>query len=201
MEATFRALREHGYADLTISKIADEFPKSKSLLYYHYDSKDDLLAAFLGFAGDRFLSVVDAGADDDPVANLRALFDRLLPETLDEEMRAGQAIMLELRVQALTDASYRAAFGEMDDRLHGRIREYLREAIGTGRVRPVDPDETATELLAVVTGAMVARATTDRDVVGPTRAALDRRIDGLLMGEDAAGAADRRSESSSGDAG
>ena len=32
MEATFEALSKHGYADLTIQTIADEFEKSKSLL-------------------------------------------------------------------------------------------------------------------------------------------------------------------------
>ena len=33
MDATYRALCEHGYSNLTIDKIDAEFEKSKSLLY------------------------------------------------------------------------------------------------------------------------------------------------------------------------
>ena len=39
MEATYEALCKHGYAELSIEKIADEFDKGKSLIYYHYDDK------------------------------------------------------------------------------------------------------------------------------------------------------------------
>ncbi|MEF8774483.1 MAG: helix-turn-helix domain-containing protein, partial [Halobacteriales archaeon] len=45
MAATYRALCEHGYADLTIQQIGAEFEKSTSLLYHHYDGKDELLVA------------------------------------------------------------------------------------------------------------------------------------------------------------
>lgn len=34
MQATYAALCEHGYADLTLRKIAAEFEKSRGLLYY-----------------------------------------------------------------------------------------------------------------------------------------------------------------------
>ncbi|MEF8974259.1 MAG: helix-turn-helix domain-containing protein, partial [Haloarcula sp.] len=38
MDATYRALCTHGYADLTMQDIADESDKSKAALHYHYDS-------------------------------------------------------------------------------------------------------------------------------------------------------------------
>jgi len=59
MEATYRALLRHGYADLSISRIADELDKSKAAIYYHYDTKDDLLVAFLEFAVDRFEETIE----------------------------------------------------------------------------------------------------------------------------------------------
>lgn len=47
VEATYRALCKHGLASLTISGISRESSKSPSLLYYHYDSKDELVATCL----------------------------------------------------------------------------------------------------------------------------------------------------------
>ena len=47
MDGVYSALRAHGYADLTMQDIADECSKSKSLLHYHYDTKEGLLVAFL----------------------------------------------------------------------------------------------------------------------------------------------------------
>ena len=58
MRATYLALCEHGYASLTIQRISDEFPKSKSLIYHHYDGKDDLLIDFLEFVLERFEKTV-----------------------------------------------------------------------------------------------------------------------------------------------
>lgn len=46
MEATYRALREHGYADLTIKRIAAEYGKSTAAVHYHYDTKEELLRRF-----------------------------------------------------------------------------------------------------------------------------------------------------------
>jgi len=58
MRATYRALQEHGYADLTIKRIAEEYGKSTAAIHYHYDTKDDLLAAFLDYILDQFQNTV-----------------------------------------------------------------------------------------------------------------------------------------------
>ncbi|MFB6147843.1 MAG: TetR/AcrR family transcriptional regulator, partial [Candidatus Nanohaloarchaea archaeon] len=47
MEAAFRALSEHGYAELSIQRIADESGRTKSAIYYHYDDKEELLEELL----------------------------------------------------------------------------------------------------------------------------------------------------------
>lgn len=55
MGATFRALCEHGYADLTMRDIAEESDRSKAALHYHYDDKEGLLVAFLDHLYDSFV--------------------------------------------------------------------------------------------------------------------------------------------------
>ncbi|TKX70207.1 TetR/AcrR family transcriptional regulator [Halorubrum sp. SP9] len=60
--AAFRALCEHGYADVTIQRIGDEFDKSPSLVYHHYDGKDDLLIDLMGYLLDEFEASIADGA-------------------------------------------------------------------------------------------------------------------------------------------
>ena len=62
MEATARAIAEHGIADLTVRDIGAEFDRSRSLIHYHYNSKDDLLAAFVEYIVDRY---TETGVDAD----------------------------------------------------------------------------------------------------------------------------------------
>ncbi len=68
MAATYRALCAHGYADLTMQRIADEAGKSKSLLHYHYGTKQELLVAFLDYLFDRFEARVAATEGDAPTS-------------------------------------------------------------------------------------------------------------------------------------
>jgi AcrR family transcriptional regulator len=75
MQATYRALRAHGYARLTIQRIGDEFPKSKSLLYHHYDGKDDLLLEFLSYMLDWRESLCAEPRLDVEMCNINNLVD------------------------------------------------------------------------------------------------------------------------------
>ncbi|VTT87832.1 Transcriptional regulator, TetR family [Halorubrum sp. DM2] len=62
--AAFRALCEHGYANVTIQRIGDEFDKSPSLVYHHYDGKDELLIDLLEYLLDQFeASIADGSAE------------------------------------------------------------------------------------------------------------------------------------------
>src|SRR5699024_8534223 len=78
MEATYRALCEHGAAELSVQAIADEFDKSKSLIFYHYESREQLLSAFLAYLLDGFERRVAASADEEPDEQLDRLIDTLL---------------------------------------------------------------------------------------------------------------------------
>jgi AcrR family transcriptional regulator len=181
VEATFRALQKHGYADLTIQKIGDEFEKSKSLLYYHYDEKDEIVRDLLDFAVEQFLADLDEQTDDDPVASLREMVDQLLPVEADEEALAARHVIVELRAQAVVNPEFRAAFTEIDERLYEQVRAYIERAVETGRLEVVNVGAAAEEFIALLNGALLESATTDRDVVPPVRAALGRQLDSLSV--------------------
>ncbi|EMA48107.1 regulatory protein TetR [Halococcus morrhuae DSM 1307] len=173
MEATYRALCEHGYADLTIQAIADEFDKSKSLLYYHYDTKDEILIAFLSYLLDQF-SIEDAiDRDESPDEQLWTLVDEFLPESPPDEHREFQLALFELRSRALSKEAYREQFTRVDRLIHDAFVDVLAAGVDDGSFREIGVEETATLLVSTVTGAMLRRVTTDDDVTAAREAVVD----------------------------
>jgi AcrR family transcriptional regulator len=163
MAATYTALCEHGYADLTIEKIGDEFQKSTSLLYHHHDGKDDLLVSFLGYMLERFESDVPFEAVDDPWGELQGLLDHVLAPTLEAEQREFTRAMVELRAQAAHEEDFRAAFTSHDRFFHDRFSAVVREGVEQGVFGEVDPGAVASLVQTTFNGAMVQRVTTDVD--------------------------------------
>lgn len=178
MEATYEALLTCGYADLSVSRIADEFEKSKSSLYYHYDSKDALLVALLEYAADRFETAVDTQTDNDPHAELEHVIETLLPLQLEEEERQLQRLLIDLRSRAVTNDDFRVQFSRIDDRLVSTVRERIDTGIEDGTFRDVDSTRVAEHIVALINGAMLERATTDREnATAAIRVSLSSYID------------------------
>jgi TetR/AcrR family transcriptional repressor of nem operon len=180
MCATHRAVCEHGYADLTMQAIADESSVSKSALHYHYDSKHDLLAAFLDHLYEQWeadLAAAEAESDD-PEARLRALFDATLgvdPDA-DEDL---QTAILEIKAQAPYDDAYRERLRRVDERFHDAVRDTIADGVDAGVFRDVDPAVEATFLTSAISGAHTRKAALDLDVESVADS-LDAYVDDRL---------------------
>ena len=180
MRATYVALTKHGYADLTIQRIADEFAKSKSLLYHHYDGKDAILVDFMGFLTDRLVAEIDATSDAHPRQRLDELFDRLIPVAAAEERCEFDRVYVELRAVAAHDAAFRAKFTETDHAVRDRLADIIRDGIETGTFRDCNPVRIAEFLLATTLGTLMGRATSDDQWLENIRTELDAHIDARL---------------------
>ena len=180
MQATYRALCDHGYADLTIQRIGDRFAKSKSLLYHHYDGKDELLLDLLSFMLEEFERTIDADPGDDPAGHLREMLDRVLAPDLPADRREFGAAMVELRAQAAHDARYREKFTRHDRFFRGQIERTVRVGIDDGTFRAVDPERVAALVFTVIEGVRTRRSTSDIDDVAIVRAELDTYLDAAL---------------------
>ncbi|MDZ5812963.1 TetR/AcrR family transcriptional regulator [Halorubrum sp. AD140] len=181
MEAIYRALLNHGYADLSISQIADELDKSKAAIYYHYNTKDDLLVAFLEFAVDRFEETIDTETGNEPAADLEHVIEKLLPLQPAEEQRQLQAVLVGLRSQGVTSEVFREQFTQIDERLAATIRGIVNRGIEEDTFRDVDSSRVAEHILATVNGARYGRATTDRkSAAAAARVSLASYIDSEL---------------------
>ncbi|WP_418283140.1 TetR/AcrR family transcriptional regulator [Halorubrum sp. DTA98] len=141
--AAYHALCEHGYSDLTIQRIGDEFEKSPSLVYHHYDGKDELLVDLLGFLLTGFEETLSAETCETPPREridgyVRAMTD---PDSIDEHGPNSRFFraLVELRAQAAHNDAYRGHFDRSDRVFRSFLERAVRDAAGDAERRtPVD---------------------------------------------------------------
>lgn len=178
MEATYRALCEHGYADLTMQRIADESDCSKAALHYHYDTKEALLRSFLDFLLERFETEI-AGADAvDPRERLDAFLDVIF-ESEESEGTAFATALLEIKAQAPYDEAYRDRLLEWDRAMRGVVAEAVRDGVERGAFREVDPESVARFVATTINGAHVREVALNEDMAA-TRDLLEAYLDRTL---------------------
>jgi len=186
MDAVYRALCEHGYAELTMQDIADECSKSKSLLHYHYDTKADLLVAFLDDMLTSYEERTACTSDDSPAERLVEFVAQFV-FTPDEDDRVSfHLALLEMRSQGPFNERIQRQLDRSDELLRSRVADILRDGIEAGSFEPVDVDRVAALLVATLDGARTRQITLDdgQPSATYTRAvaedALDRIITPLL---------------------
>ena len=153
MRATYRALCEHGYADLSMQDIADELDKSRSLLHYHYDTREDLLLAFV----DNLVGWIDARLDEtdttDPRARLLEYVDHFVIGPDDDDQRDFVVALFELRMQAVHNEAFREKLARHYRKNVEAAARIVADGVETGVFRRVDPYETAEAIYNAIEGA------------------------------------------------
>ncbi len=184
LAAAYRALCAHGYAKLTMERIGEEFEKSVSLVYHHYDGKDDLLLACLEFMLDNYREDT-CGEPNDPRTQLEGLYDRLVLTDVPPEGQQFVRVLIELRGQAPHNESYREYFTRSDEFFQDRIERIIETGIETGAFQKVDPERTAEMIHTVFLGALFRYATSnDREWVDNIRSELQTYNERTLYRQD-----------------
>ncbi|ADJ14016.1 TetR/AcrR family transcriptional regulator [Halalkalicoccus jeotgali] len=179
MRATYRALREHGYADLTVKRIADEYGKSTAAIHYHYDTKDNLLAAFLDYVLGRFKDSVHEVETTDPEQRLELLLDQLLVEL--EDHRDLLIAMLEMRSQAPYKETFSERFQQNDEYVRYLLETVIAQGIEAGAFAEVDPDHVARALMTIVDGARTREVVLEGDALATARQTADEYVTAVLL--------------------
>ncbi|MEF8785912.1 MAG: TetR/AcrR family transcriptional regulator [Haloarculaceae archaeon] len=172
------ALAQHGYERLTTAKIAAEYEKSEAGLYYYYDTKDEMIAAFLeetaGSLGEQ-LATVDGG----PEQRLRAACAHLFVDPGDESAGVHVAIM-ELLSHAPYNDTLREPLLALESATLDLLTGIVREGVEEGVFRDVDPRATAALLLAAADGSTGFYVALEMDVGADIHAGVAAYIDTLL---------------------
>ena len=183
MRATYLALCEYGYAGLTVERIGEEFPKSKSLIYHHHEDKDDLLLSFLQFMLERFEEEMPFEEPVGPAEQLQLVIDHIFTTPLPAERAQYISAMIELRAQAAHDEAYREQFSRHDRFFTERLADLIEEGIEEGVFRDIDPESAAAMLLATFNGSMGARVTTTDETADTIRTEVEHYVRERLLRE------------------
>lgn len=154
MNATYAALCRHGYADLSIQNIADESDKGKSLIYYHYDDKEDLMKAFMDHLKKDIRVRQDKVRGKDPLDRLDFMLDMYLGIE-DDDMWEFQKAIQEFRAQAQHNPDFRDKFREIDLMVKKDVVELMREA------EACNPEMAAEMFLSLIEGSITRKVSTD----------------------------------------
>ncbi|QKY21754.1 TetR/AcrR family transcriptional regulator [Halolamina sp. CBA1230] len=152
MEATFRAVSEHGYADLRMRDIGEEMEKTRQIIHYHYDGKYDLLAQFLEYIIEQYEGSVEVDRDVPPCEELEIRIRQCLfgPEFEEFDHWERMKVYHELFTHAQNDERHREIFDEHHRRLRGSITEVVAEGIEQGDFRETDPERTGQLITDVI---------------------------------------------------
>ena len=139
VEATHRVTLAKGLHDLRILDVAAELGVSTGLIHYHFDTKDDLIAAMLGEMAERETVSVRRSIDRlaTPEAQLARVIEVYLPSS-----RRDQSWLLWIDVwgEALRDANLRRISEELDIAWVELVAEIIERGVAAGIVpRPPIP--------------------------------------------------------------
>lgn len=184
MAATHSALRNCGYAELTMQDIADESELSKSALHYHFDGKHDLLVSFLEHLLDRFEARIADPAGENPAERLHSLVDTIV--TPPEPRSDGfQTALLEIQAQAPHDEAYRERLERFDEAFVSQVRSLVVAGVEDGTFRAdVDPDQTVSLVTTYLKGVRTRHVATGYSLER-SATVIHRHIDEHVVAADA----------------
>ncbi len=151
--AAARVIARKGYEAATLRDVADEAGTSTGTLNYYYQGKDDLFAATLRAASERFQSDLGSAvaAARSPRDKLVAMARAATPST--SEGREAHALWIDFWAQAARDESLRELNQRIYDRWRDEIAAIVREGQASGAFAPAaDPEAFAHGYAAVIDG-------------------------------------------------
>jgi AcrR family transcriptional regulator len=157
-----------GLEGLTIGRLASDLGMSKSGLFRHFGSKQDLQLATVAAAGERFIALVIAPARSAPdgAPRLRAMADRYFDYI---ESFPGGCFW------GATMSEYDDRPGPVRDAIAASMDAWMAELVRQSKVAGIaDPDRYAFELYAVVMAANARCRLGDRRAFDLARAAVAR---------------------------
>lgn len=161
LDAAARVFVQRGYANAQMDEIAAAADTSKGGLYFHFPTKEALIAAVIGRAGEtlrRRVTQAMSAAGDDPVARADAALATLI-NTLSAHRSLARVLASET-LGGSPAARERAA--RIEDEFIELIAGELRTALDRGRLSqldaPLDPDLTARAWVGMAQGTLSAWA-------------------------------------------
>ncbi len=153
IQATIRAISQHGYSRTTLADVSRESGLSRGIVGFYFDSKDALFLETLRFLADEYAAIWQANvaaAADTPRDRILALLDADLDPRIWslDRIAAWVAFLAESKGRQ----AYRELYGVMDDRFHDELKGQIATIIATGGYDHLDADRVTRTLSAMQQG-------------------------------------------------
>lgn len=164
LEAAAQVFAENGLEGATVEAVCERAGFTRGAFYSNFESKDELFLMLAASVAESRMRAVrervsalvgDSTAlqDCDPVE----LVQQIMDSTADD--RLGVMLMSEIRIRALRDTDFGAAYVLQDNEIIRGIAEMIQEIVDTGEFALRVDAEEAARLLTVVWEAMTVRST------------------------------------------
>lgn len=154
LAATVREMQRLGMDRVRVQDVAHALGVSTGLVFYHFDSKDNLLADALEYAVERDLARLDRALarGRTPMDRLRRVVDGYGPTG----SAPGWTLWIDAWSTALRHPAIRGMLRTLDSRWQAALCEAIREGVATGDFTCTDPAATAARVGAQLDGLSVA---------------------------------------------
>ena len=169
LDAAIDRIASDGIDDVRIARIAMDAGVSTSLVHYHFETREALLAEALEHSYELAGSARIGDAEDTeltPVERLADVIDGSLP--YPGMLERDWILWVELWLRAARSPELRETSARLYERMHRWVRDEIAGGIAAGEFAAVDPDELADRALAMIDGFGI------RALVGDPEVSLER---------------------------
>jgi AcrR family transcriptional regulator len=151
LETTCAVVIERGFAATRIADVAKRLSVSTSLIHYHYDSKEQLLAEAFSFYARKDLAALDAEIATAPtaLAQLDRAIQSYVPEGSDD---VEWMLWIDAWGEALRNPLMKKISQELDEQSVALLERVLAAGVASGEFRCPDPAASALRLTGLIDG-------------------------------------------------
>ncbi len=170
-------VEEVGLAAVRVSDVASALGVSTGLVFYHFGTKDELVAEAFTYAVERDLTTIERAASrrGPVIERIRAMLRSYGPTG----SAAGWRLWIDGWSLAQHEPVIASHFRRLDDRSRATLRALVDEGLADGSLSCADPDASVRRLLALLDGLSVA-AEVHRSV---SRRQLRAWVDSAIVAE------------------
>ncbi|MFM2069905.1 MAG: hypothetical protein RLZZ623_168 [Actinomycetota bacterium] len=160
LEVTCKVVIERGFAGTRISDVAKQLEVSSSLIHYHFDSKEQLLAEAFAHYARKDLAEMEAEITTAPnaLAQLDRVIQNYVPEGSDD---VEWMLWIDGWGEALRNPMMKRISQELDEQTSGLLVGVLQAGVESGEFVCSSPTASAMRLTALVDGLAVQFAAHD----------------------------------------
>jgi AcrR family transcriptional regulator len=160
LETTCEVVIERGFAGTRIADVAKRLEVSSSLIHYHFDSKEQLLAEAFEHYANKDVAEMEGEIENAPTAlgKLERVIQNYVPEGSDD---VEWMLWIDGWGEALRNPMMKKISQQLDEQSTGLLARIIRIGVESGEFTCPDPDAAAMRLTALVDGLAVQFAAHD----------------------------------------